>query len=735
MSTKSWGALPKEWSRLVNLGLSDDLLPVVCNPKAKIGPLSKMKKVGKTPSLYNKDGHAVGMGKWTEKSATPAQIAGWKKQPDYGICLQTRLVRAFDIDVDDQEKADAIQHYIQKQIAEKVGRKSPVRFRSDSGKCLVAFICHSDELFKRKIEVEGGIIEFLATGQQFVAAGVHQKGQRYEWDWHGEEKFPVISEKRVLKIWEKVVKKFGITEEQGVAGPRKRDKNAVAVPDATMDFLEDNGLVMSYGQEGQAFIECPFKAEHTSESVESATAYFPKGSRGYAQGHFRCLHGHCTGRKDAEFEDALGVISSQFEAIELTDEERKIELPKGLLRKPNGDIKSVRHNMAIALSSEMMAGYKLGYDDFLADEMIARVNDEGKASAWRAVRDVDYSRIMLGLERRGFEPIGKEMFRDCLKLEADRSKFDSLRFAFENLPQWDGVKRIERFLPDYLGVKDTPYARAVGRYFFTACAGRALEPGCKADMALMLIGKQGTRKSSAIAALALDKDKFAKLDLGDDDDDLARKMCGKQICELDELKGLNSRESESVKSFIARGEEMWVKKYEEKTTRYARRAMLLASTNMEQILADDTGERRWLPFKVAMTKDHCDVDRIVADRDQLYAEGLFVWKASGIAWREAETLAAAQHARFKIVDPRIEVVRDWLDESDLEGGRPRDRDYLFAVDILQSALGFRPREIGRKEEMQLGSIMMKLGYQRERVRFGKDRKWVWTPSKLANSNK
>ena len=196
--SKTWGALPKEWDKFIDLGLTEDILPLVCNPDAKIDPKSKMKKVGKTPSVYNQSGLVAGFGSWTEKTSNVSQVACWRKQADYGICIQTRLVRALDIDVPDEELAGLIRSFVQKQIEEAVGRKAPVRYRKDSGKCLVAFICHG-EFGKRTVRVDGGIIEFLANGQQFVAAGVHQSGARYRWKWKSGE-FPVLSLKQANRI-------------------------------------------------------------------------------------------------------------------------------------------------------------------------------------------------------------------------------------------------------------------------------------------------------------------------------------------------------------------------------------------------------------------------------------------------------------------------------------------------------------------------------------------------------
>ncbi|EKM5824266.1 hypothetical protein PU342_004757, partial [Salmonella enterica] len=53
---KIWGATPDEWFHFdLVLGRTDQLLPVVCNPGATISPNSKLKMLGKTPSLYNRD--------------------------------------------------------------------------------------------------------------------------------------------------------------------------------------------------------------------------------------------------------------------------------------------------------------------------------------------------------------------------------------------------------------------------------------------------------------------------------------------------------------------------------------------------------------------------------------------------------------------------------------------------------------------------------------------------------
>lgn len=173
-----YGALASDWAHFgQGLGLAADLLPVVSNPNAKVSPLSSLKTLGKTPSVYNSSGLVVGIPKWTQRSTTSEDIAEWEKQPDYGICVQTRRLRAIDIDVEDAELALRIVA----RFEENFGRKLPRRWRENSGKCLLIFNCPGT-FSKRAFKVEGGgQVEFLADGQQFVAVGTHPSGVRYQW--------------------------------------------------------------------------------------------------------------------------------------------------------------------------------------------------------------------------------------------------------------------------------------------------------------------------------------------------------------------------------------------------------------------------------------------------------------------------------------------------------------------------------------------------------------------------
>lgn len=100
----------------------------------------------------------------------------------------------------------------------------------------------------------------------------------------------------------------------GGRGARLRE---VAAEDPIAQALYDKDLVKSQRREGGLNIECPFADEHTSESGETSTVYYPPNTGGYAVGHFKCLHASCVGRTRGQFLARLGVdeVLDDFEDV------------------------------------------------------------------------------------------------------------------------------------------------------------------------------------------------------------------------------------------------------------------------------------------------------------------------------------------------------------------------------------------------------------------------------------
>ena len=68
--------------------------------------------------------------------------------------------------------------------------------------------------------------------------------------------------------------------------------------------------------------------------------------------------------------------------------------------------------------------------------------------------------------------------------------------------RWDGERRLDEWVIRYLGAPDSLYVRAVSSRWMIGAVARVTEPGRKADCALILEGRQGLGKSSALKAIA-----------------------------------------------------------------------------------------------------------------------------------------------------------------------------------------------------------------------------------------
>lgn len=714
----TWGATPDTWAHLdVILGLGEDLLPVVSNPGAVISPSSKMKALGKTPSVYNRQRQVVGLPEWTSLRATGRQLSVWSAEPDYGICLQTRLVRGFDIDVDDQDLANEIALAFETAL----GVSLPARTRQGTGKQLLAFTLPGDHP-KRSFKADGGLVEFLANGQQFVFAGTHPSGTTYDWNAGLPDTIPGVGDQQFEAAWSAVVARFAIEPERR-ASRRAGAGDGAPVADDAADWLEANWETYGYSS-GKLYLACPWKDGHSSDSGETEAAWLLGGTGGYQQSHFKCLHSSCAGRSNEEFLDAVGYRASAFEVVDPESmppgadrAAARREVMPALVRNKAGEIEAIVGNVQKALLRPDICGLAIGYDEFRGVLMAC---PEGQDD-WRPFADRDYFALRVTLEQRGFKPVGRDMIRDAVGWVGGQHHFDSAQQWLDGL-QWDGVERIDSFLPVYFGTEDTPYTRAVSDYIWTALAGRVLDPGCQADMVPIAVGAQGLRKSSAFMAMAPDEEFYAEFSLGDRDTDLSRKMRGTLIGELAELRGLKSRDAESIKAWITQRREKWTPKYQEFETTFPRRLLFFGSSNPDDILDDETGNRRWLPFRSGSV----DVESIVRDRDQLWAEGAERWRSAGVAYAEAERLANAEHEDFRSVDSWEEAVVAWLDGAeDLGGGSPRERPFLTTYEVLAGALGVEARSITKSHEMRVGKVLRVLGFERVAKWVDGSAKRVW----------
>ena len=505
--------------------------------------------------------------------------------------------------------------------------------------------------------------------------------------------------------------------------PPKDSLSGEPCEDPVEEFLLRKGLVLGRTAD-RLYVACPWQAGHScGEAGDSSSAWLIAGTRNYEFGHYSCRHQSCAERSDDDFQRAIGYWDEYamkgFEDLTLTEDGAVIvptapEWPP-FVRSDSGQIRARIGNVIAMLKRPDLTGLQIRYDAF-RDEVL--LDD-------RPFADVDYTQLRLRLESPtlNFAPVSREMMRDAVIFVALEATFDSAQ-EWLNGHVWDGVERIERFYSTHLGTEDTPYTRAVSLYHWTAHAGRILSPGCQVDMVPVLIGSQGSGKSSAIRALVPTEQYYVELSLSADDDDLARMVKGVLAAELPELRGLRGKEIDHIKAYITKREEEYIPKYMEKKARYPRRVVFIGSTNQEEFLADETGNRRWLPVVVGRQ----DIAAIERDRLQLWAEARERYRRDGILWKEAQELGRAQHADHMVHDPWEPKIVAWLHTiNSTTDTAPVERNLFQSSEILYPVLDINPGRQTKGDEMRLSAILKGLGYRRDRESIDGRQTRVWRP--------
>ncbi len=387
-------------------------------------------------------------------------------------------------------------------------------------------------------------------------------------------------------------------------------------------------------------------------------------------------------------------------------------MPDGvhLRRDKTGKALAVLANVEVVLATPAMSGLQLSKDTFKDAIMVA---PEGTQD-WRTFRDTDYTSIRLWLETTGnFYPVARDLVRDAVHYISEHNQMDTAQTWLNSL-EWDGKKRIEKFMPNYMGTVDAAYERAVGVYLWTALAGRVVSPGCQVDMVPVLVGAGGIGKSQGVKAIAPSIEFYAEVRLDDSDDNAARKLRGVLVGEIAEMKGLRTGEYERIKAFITRTHEQWIPKYQEFATTYARRLAMIGTVNDEEFLPDgDDGDRRWLPVRTVGV----NVEAIRRDRDQLWAEAYQLYLELGIQWGGVQEHAAEARSAFRPDDPWASMVQEWI------AAHPDDK--LRLSDVLIQAVGLDARHVKRADQLRLGKILRGLGYDRVVARIDGDLTRVW----------
>lgn len=297
----------------------------------------------------------------------------------------------------------------------------------------------------------------------------------------------------------------------------------------------------------------------------------------------------------------------------------------------DGNVKSVKqlvHNFEIVMDKDSRFAGKIRLNEFAQQPYLygsVPWENENNCRAWSSHDDS----ALFSLIQADYGLKSRQDFADALKNVSMRNKFHPVRELLDSLT-WDGKEHIRSLLPEYLGAEDSDYTYQVMRLWMLGAVSRVYKPGSKFDYTIILQGSQGIGKSTFLKQMAMDDSWFNDSLDSLDSDKAVQSLTGSWIIELAELKSLARTAGgvESVKRFLTATQDKYRIPYERRADTFYRQCVFAGTTNKDDFLQDETGNRRFLIVQTGVKKPSKSlfVPEIMDTIKLAWAEAVHIWK-------------------------------------------------------------------------------------------------------------
>lgn len=407
----------------------------------------------------------------------------------------------------------------------------------------------------------------------------------------------------------------------------------------------------------------------------------------------------------------------------------------GLTVDGKGNYKKTVNNVLIVLQNDPLLKGRVVTDEFASCGVAVGPLPWNPEPGTRRWTDEDDSGFFWYIENY-YHMAQRDRLDMALTIAGQQNKVNVVKQYLQGLT-WDGKRRVDTLLSEYLGAEDTAYTRAVSRKFLCAAVARAVEGGVKFDNMPILSGPQGLGKSTFLSILG--KEWFSDSLESFGGKEAAELIQGTWINEIGELTALSRQEVNSVKQFLSKREDIYRAAYGRRTDRYPRRCVFCGTSNSGEFLKDATGNRRFWPVDVGLHPAKRSVWReLPGEADQIWAEAYMYWALGEPLYlsKEIESLALEQQESHRESSGKEGVVAEFLERPVplnwdqmkigerrmfLQGGMQdevelRARDKTCAMEIWVECFGGEPKHLKRTDSMEINGILSRLeGWKRNKM--------------------
>lgn len=393
-------------------------------------------------------------------------------------------------------------------------------------------------------------------------------------------------------------------------------------------------------------------------------------------------------------------------------------------------IRSTINNVVLILRHDQNLMDRFAYNEFEKREIVTQPLpwDKPGTKFPRPVEDSDDASLRWYLERvYDISAVGKTL--DAITVVLKENSTHPLK-QYLDAVEWDGVERVESLFIDLFGADDSEYTRAVTRKWMCAAVARVYVPGIKFDYMIVLVGDEGTGKSSSIDKLGGEWYNGNLPPIGTKE--ALEAIAGSWLVEAGELEGMNRAEVTTTKHFISTRIDQYRVAYGKRKAVFPRTCVFVGTTNEAAFLKSVTGNRKfWVinflgkrgEYWWAEYLSELVVAQIWAEAKTLYFKGEALYLPGDLE-DEARSI---QNAHLE-TDDRAGLISEYLDRrlpdewdkldplsrrmwlsdhSNLSKGNLQ-REYVSVIEIWTECLGRQMEDIARRDSQDLGRVLRAL---------------------------
>ena len=412
-----------------------------------------------------------------------------------------------------------------------------------------------------------------------------------------------------------------------------------------------------------------------------------------------------------------------------------------LKRNSNGIIEKTIDNILLVLENDPLVKGKIALDDFANRGLVLGALPWDSGEKKRFWNDTDDAGLRHYLEKV-YGIIGKEKIYDATSLCAHKHKFNSVRDYLLSV-KWDGVPRLESIFIDYFGADDNDYTKEVAKKSFVAAVARVMQPGIKFDNMVIISGAQGIGKSTFFSYLG--KDWFSDSLVTFEGKEAAELIQGRWLIEVGELSGMTKSETNTVKQFLSKTDDIYREAYGRRTAQFPRKCVFFGTTNDTEYLKDPTGGRRFWPVDANSEKATKSVfTDLPKEVDNIWAEAFVFWQLGEPLYlsKNVEKMARKQQEDHREVSAKAGTVMEFINKripADWDSytldqrraywsfdyksyrGDLTKRDRVCAAEVWTECFNKEISTSKRQDIMEINGIlrgMEELTYNKKSMRFG-----------------